>query len=159
MFVTVDLFRSVSVSALFALIFFAGSFQANAQKKSEAPAKLGTVSVCKEIDDDWKCVGESTTWEANKKFNVLFINPDPMKGEFIGIIFHKQLPDGKDGDFLYEFQQNIGSGNRKYATTEAPFYLPVGVYTIYIVAWDKRDSLYHKGNFTDHFAKMTLTVK
>ena len=144
---------------VFSLVLLTGSLQVNAQKKPEIPAKAGTVSVCKEIDDDWKCVGESATWEANKRFNVLFVNPDPMKGEFIGIIFHKQLPDGKDGDFLYEFQQNIGTGNRKYATTEAPFYLPAGVYSIYILAWDKRDSLYHKGKFTDYFAKMTLTVK
>jgi hypothetical protein len=128
-------------------------------KPAAAKPGDGKVSVCKEIDDDWKCVGESTEWGANQKFNVLFINPTPMTGEFIGIIFHKQLPDGKDGDFLYEFQQNIGSGNRKYATTEAPFYLPAGKYTIYIVQWDKRDSLYHKGNFTDYYAKTTLTVK
>ena len=119
----------------------------------------GQVSVCKEIDDDWKCVGEAATWEANKKFNVLFINPIKVGVDFIGIIFHKQLPDGKDGEFLYEFQQQIGSENRKYATTEAPFYLPAGNYTIYIITWGKRETLVHNGNLTDYLAKMTLKVK
>lgn len=159
MFVRFNVIRTIGVSALFAFIFFADSFEANAQKKPEVATKAGAVSVCKEIDDDWKCVGESPTWEANKKFNVLFINPVAMGVDFIGIIFHKQLPDGKDGDFLYEFQQQIGADNRKYATTEAPFYLPAGTYTIYVTSWDKRDPLFHKGNFTDYFAKMTLKVK
>ncbi|MFT3743747.1 MAG: hypothetical protein QM785_05575 [Pyrinomonadaceae bacterium] len=152
------MFVKLSFLAVLAFIFLAGSLAADAQTKP-VPTKAGAVSVCKEIDDDWKCVGESTTWEANKKFNVLFINPVAMGVDFIGIIFHKQLPDGKDGDFLYEFQQQIGSDNRKYATTEAPFYLPAGKYTIYVTSWDKRDPLYHKGNFNDYFAKMTLTVK
>lgn len=128
-------------------------------KPAPPPSDRGTVSVCKEIDDDWKCVGESPEWKANERFNVLFLNPTPIKFTFIGIIFHKQLPDGTDGDHLYEFQQNMGEGNRKYATTESPFYLPAGTYTIYIVQWDKRDALYKKGNFKDPLAKMTLKVK
>jgi hypothetical protein len=72
------------------------------------------------------CVGESKEWEANKKFDVLFINPVKVGVDFIGIIFYKQLADGKDGDFLYEFQQQIGTENRKYATVNSGFYLPVG---------------------------------
>lgn len=146
----------VFVTALFVVMGSA----VNAQTKTDKPEmKAGMVSVCKEIDDDWKCVGESATWEANKKFNVLFINPVGVNADFIGIIFHKQLPDGKDGEFLYEFQQQIGSGNRKYATTEAPFYLPAGTYTIYVITWGKRETMVHNGNFTDYLAKMTLKVK
>lgn len=119
----------------------------------------GVVSICTTIDDDWKCVGESKEWEANKKFDVLFINPVKVGVDFIGIMFYKQLPDGKDGEFLYEFQQNIGAENRKYATVNSGFYLPAGTYTVYIISWGKRDSLYKKGNYTDYFAKTTLKVK
>jgi len=146
---------------LFALAsLFIAAIPIAAQPKSDRPPfRSGMVSVCTEIDDDWKCVGEAKEWTANKRFNVLFINPVAPGVSFIGIIFHKQLPDGKDGDFLYEFQQQIGDTNRKYATTEAPFYLPAGVYSIYILPWDKRDTLYHKGNFSDYYAKTTLTVK
>lgn len=132
-----------------------------AQTKPAPPTEpeRGTISVCKEVDDDWKCVGGSDTWGADQRFNVLFLKPTPMMTTFIGIIFHRQLPDGTDGDHLYEFQQNMGEGNRKYATTEAPFYLPAGTYTIYILQWDKRDTLYKKGNYKDYFAKTTLKVK
>lgn len=159
MFAGLIFIRTISISNLFVIIFVLSSLQAIGQKKADVPTKSGFVSVCKEIDDDWKCIGESASWEANKKFNVLFINPVAVGVDFVGIIFHRQLPDGRDGDFLYEFQQHIGADNRKYATIESPFYLPSGTYTLYITAWDKRDSLYHKGNFTDYFAKMTLKVR
>lgn len=146
------------IFALFLLIV--GSSQNFSQTKpAPPPTERGTVSVCKEIDDNWKCVGEADTWGVNQRFNVLFLHPTPIKFTFVGIIFHKQLPDGTDADHLYEFQQNMGEGNRKYATTEAPFYLPAGTYTIYILQWDKRDSLYKKGNYKDYLAKMTLKVK
>jgi len=90
---------------------------------------------------------------------VLFINPVKVGVDFIGIMFYKQLPDGKDGDFLYEFQQNIGADNRKYATVNSGFYLPAGTYSIYIISWGKRESLFKNGNYTDYFAKTTLKVK
>lgn len=128
-------------------------------KPAPADKPGGVVSVCTTIDDDWKCVGESKEWEANKKFDVLFINPAKVGVDFIGIIFYKQLADGKDGDFLYEFQQQIGTENRKYATVNSGFYLPAGTYTIYIVSWGKRDAMFKKGNLTDYFAKTTLKVK
>jgi hypothetical protein len=119
----------------------------------------GKVSICKEIDDDWKCVGESTEWPSNKSFKVLFINPVGVKGDFIGIIIHKQGPDGKDVSFVTEYQQNIGDGNRKYATVGDEIKLPAGVYSVYILSWDKHETLIHKGNFMDYLAKTTLTVK
>ena len=37
--------------------------------------------------------------------------------------------------------------------------LPAGVYSVYIIAWGKRETLEHRGNLTEYFAKMTLTVK
>ncbi len=156
----VKLTRYLETFAFLLCLTAVSAFETRGQVKAENPqAKEGLVSVCKEIDDDWKCVGEASPWEANKRFNVLFINPIPVTTDFIGIIFHKQLADGKDGEFLYEFQQQIGSGNRKYATTEAPFFLPAGTYTLYILSWGRRDTLVHKGNFTDYYAKITLKVK
>ena len=119
----------------------------------------GRVSICKEIDDNWKCVGESNQWEANASFNILFENPTPVGVDFIGIVFHKQGPDGKDVAFVSDYQQNIGETNRKYATVGDQLRLPAGVYSIYIVAWGKRETMEHRGNLTEYFAKMTLTVK
>jgi len=119
----------------------------------------GKVSICKEIDDNWKCVGESSQWAANAFFNVLFENPTPVGVDFIGIIFHKQGPDGKDVAFVTEYQQNIGETNRKYATVGNELKLPAGVYSVYIIAWGKRETMEHRGNLTEYFAKMTLTVK
>jgi hypothetical protein len=119
----------------------------------------GKVSICKEIDDNWKCVGESNQWAANVPFNVLFENPAPVGIDFIGIIFHKQGPDGKDVAFVTEYQQNIGETNRKYATVGDQLRLPAGVYSVYIIAWGRRETMEHRGNLTEYFAKMTLTVK
>ena len=119
----------------------------------------GKVSICKEIDDNWKCVGESNQWAANVPFNVLFENPVPLGIDFIGIVFHKQGPDGKDVAFVNDYQQNIGETNRKYATVGDQLRLPAGVYSVYIIAWGKRETMEHRGNLTEYFAKMTLTVK
>jgi hypothetical protein len=121
--------------------------------------KAGKVSVCKEIDDNWKCVGESAEWAANKSFNVLFVNPKPVGVDFIGIVIHKQSADGTDGDMVKEYEQNIGETNRKYATVGDEISLPAGTYTIYIISWGNRETMYHKGNFADYFAKTTLKVK
>ena len=122
-------------------------------------AGQGKVTVCKEIDDNWKCVGAANEWPANAPFNVLFENPTPAGVDFIGIIFHKQGPNGKDVEFVNEYQQNIGDQNRKYATVGDSFRLPAGVYSVYIIAWGKRETMEHRGNLTEYFAKTTLTVK
>jgi hypothetical protein len=123
------------------------------------PAGLGKLSICKEIDDDWKCVGESNQWPANTAFNVYFQNPGPVGVEFIGIVIHKQGPDEKDIEFINEYQQNIGEKNTKYATIGEMLKLPAGVYSVYIIAWGKRELLTHQGNFKEYFAKTVLTVK
>lgn len=122
-------------------------------------AGQGKVTVCKEIDDNWKCVGAASEWPANSPFNVLFENPTPSGVDFIGIIFHKQGPDGRDVAFVNEYQQNIGEPNRKYATVGDSFRLPAGVYSVYIIGWGKRETMEHRGNLTEYFAKTTLTVK
>lgn len=122
-------------------------------------AGQGKVSICKEIDDDWKCVGGSNEWKANTPFNVLFENPTPSGVDFIGIVFHKQGADGRDVDFINDYQQNIGEQNRKYATVGDSLSLPAGVYSVYIIAWGKRETMEHRGNLTEYFAKTVLTVK
>lgn len=119
----------------------------------------GKVSICKTVDDDWNCVGESTEWKANTGFDVLFKNPTPVGVDFIGIIFYQQGPDGKDVKFINEYQQNIGETNRFYATTNNMISLPAGKFSVYIIAWGKRETMMHNGNLTEYFAKMTLTVK
>jgi hypothetical protein len=119
----------------------------------------GKLTVCKEIDDNWKCVGTSSEWPANSPFNVLFENPTPSGVDFIGIVLFKQGADGRDVEFINEYQQNIGEKNRKYATVGDNFRLSAGVYSIYIIAWGKRETMEHRGNLTEYFAKTTLTVK
>jgi len=119
----------------------------------------GKVSICKTVDDNWNCVGESTEWKANAGFDVLFKNPTPVGVDFIGIIFYRQGPDGKDVEFINEYQQNIGDTNRFYATTNNMISLPAGKFTVYIIAWGKRETMMHNGNLKEYFAKMTLTVK
>src|ERR671939_636342 len=69
---------------------------APAQDKAAGSTPSGKVSICQEIDDDWKCVGQSSEWEADKPFNVLFENKGPVGVDFIGIVFYKQGADGKD---------------------------------------------------------------
>lgn len=148
--------RSVRLLALSALTTMFLSVAVAAQKTA---SPTGTVSVCKEIDDDWKCVGESAEWAANTNFNVLFVNSVPVGVDFIGIVFHKQGSDGKDVAFINEYQQQMDPKYRKYATVGDNFKLPAGTYSVYIISWGKRESLVHNGNFTEYFAKTTLKVK
>jgi hypothetical protein len=139
--------------------FEVGADTVGARAAGNTAAGQGRVSICKEIDDDWKCVGQSSQWAANMPFNVLFENPTPVGVDFIGIVFHKQGADGKDVEFVNEYQQDIGETNRKYATVGEMLRLPAGTYSVYIIAWGKRESLVHNGNLTEYFAKTTLTVK
>src|SRR5205085_9792570 len=110
-------------------------------------------------DDNWKCVGQSNRWAANSSFNVLFENPAPVGMDLIGIIFYKQGAGGKDVEFVNEYQQNIGDIGRKYATVGDELKLPAGTYSVYIIAWGKRDVVEHRGNLTEYFAKTVLRVK
>lgn len=139
--------------------FTVGEDTVGARAAGNTPAGQGRVSICKEIDDDWKCVGQSNQWAANSPFNVLFENPAPVGVDFIGIIFYKQAADGKDSEFINEYQQNIGETNRKYATVGDMLKLPVGTYSVYIIAWGKRELMMHNGNLKEYFAKTVLTVK
>jgi hypothetical protein len=134
---------------------------ARAQDKAaaKAPAAQGKVSICKEIDDDWKCVGQSNEWAANSPFNVLFENKGPVGVDFIGIVFYKQGADGKDVEFINEYQQNIGEKNSKYATVGDELKLPAGAYSVYVITWGKRELMMKNGNLTDYLAKTVLTVK
>lgn len=119
----------------------------------------GKVSICKTVDDDWNCVGGSDVWQANKGFDVLFKNPTPVGVDFIGIVFFKQGPDGKDVEFVNEYQQQIGEKNRMYATVNNEISLPAGTFSVYIISWGKRDLLVKNGNYKEYFAKSTVTVK
>ena len=139
--------------------FTVGEDKVGPRAVGNTAAGLGKVSICKEIDDNWKCVGEANQWPAREPFNVLFENPTPVGIDFIGIIFHRQGPDGKDVEFINEYQQNIGETNRKYATVGNELSLPAGVYSVYIIAWGKREVYEHRGNLKEYFAKTTLTVK
>ena len=139
--------------------FSVGEDTVGARAAGNTAAGQGKVSICKEVDDDWKCVGESSVWKAREPFNVYFKNPAPVGVDFIGIVFYKQGADGKDAEFVNEYQQQIGETNRLYATTGDQISLPEGVYTVYIIAWGKRELLMHNGNLTEYFARTTLTVK
>jgi hypothetical protein len=119
----------------------------------------GKVWICKSVDDNWNCVGGANEWKANAGFDVLFKNPAPVGVDFIGIIFYKQDASGKDVEFINEYQQNIGDKNRFYATGGNEISLPAGTYSVYVIAWGKREVMEHRGNLTEYFAKMTLTVK
>src|SRR5919107_3336251 len=122
-------------------------------------AGQGKVSICKEIDDDWKCVGQSSQWAANAPFNVLFENPTQVGVDFIGLVFYRRGADGKDVEFVNEYQQNIGMDSRRYATVGDELRLPAGTYSVYVIAWGKREVSEHRGNLAEYFAKTVLTVK
>ncbi len=147
----------LALLALCCSVLFASTAQAQDQAAGNAPS--GKVSICKEIDDDWKCVEQSSEWEADKPFNVLFENKGPVGVDFIGIVFYKQGADGKDVEHVNEYQQQIGEKNSKYATVGDMLKLPAGTYSVYVISWGKRELMMKNGNLTDYFAKTTLTVK
>jgi hypothetical protein len=139
--------------------FAVGADTKGPRAAGNTPSGQGRVEICKEIDDNWQCVGEAKQWPAHASFNVLFENPAPVGVDFIGIIFYKQGADGKDTEFVNEYQQNIGDKNRKYATVGDELRLPAGTYSVYIIAWGKREVMEHRGNLTEYFAKTTLSVQ
>lgn len=139
--------------------FAVGEDTVGARAAGNTAAGQGKVGICKEIDDDWKCVGQSNQWAANTPFNVLFENPSQVGVDFIGIVFYKRGADGKDVEFVNEYQQNIGTESRRYATVGHELKLPAGTYSVYIIAWGKREVLEHRGNLNEYFAKTVLTVK
>ena len=143
--------------SVFGSMLFVSAVQAQNKTPEKPPA--AKVSICKEIDDDWKCVGQSNEWKANSPFNVLFENQKPVGVDFIGIIFYKQGGDGKDAEFINELQADIGEKNSKYATVGDSLKLPAGIYSVYIITWGKRETLMKYGNFTEYLAKTVLTVK
>jgi hypothetical protein len=145
--------------SVYCSMLFVSTAQAQTKEAGKPAAVQGKVSICKEIDDDWKCVEQSNQWAANSPFNVLFENPVPVGVDFIGIVFYKQGADGKDVEFVNEYQQNIGETNRKYATVGDQLKLPAGTYSVYIIAWGKRELMMKNGNLTDYLAKTVLTVK
>lgn len=139
--------------------FAVGEDRVGARAAGNTAAGQGKVSICKEVDDNWKCVGQSNQWAANAPFNVLFENPAPVGVDFIGIVFHRRDVQGKDVAFVQEYQQNIGMDSRRYATVGNELRLPAGTYSVYIIAWGKRELMEHSGNLTEYFAKTVLTVK
>jgi len=152
--------KIITISLFFiALASFANTGLAQGPAKTKAG--LAQLTVCRDVDDNWNPVGPSDTWPANKTFNVLLISPTPFKADFIGFIIFKQGPDGKDVEFVNEWQQTVENAEkaRKYCTTEGLTSLPTGKYTLYAIDWTKREVSEHNGNLTDYFAKITLTVK
>lgn len=145
--------------SLYCSMLFVSTAQAQDNTTGKSPAGQGKVSICKEIDDDWQCVGQSNEWAANSPFNVLFENKGPVGVDFIGIVFYKQGADGKDEEFINEYQQNIGEKNSKYATVGDELKLPAGVYSVYIITWGKRELMMKRGNLTDYLARTVLKVK
>ena len=118
-------------------------------------SRIGTLRVCSEIDDNWKCVNESTTWKANTPFNLYVRLPQAISGLVAGWAIFKQLPDGTDGQFVEDLMQGT-NGRAAYRATTNGNTLPAGKYTIYSIAWANRATV---GNLTQYFAKTTLTVK
>ena len=151
--------KQIKYLVLFALFLFASDVQAQNKESDKTGEVKATVSICKEIDDDWKCVDQSNEWKANVPFNVLFENKKPVGVDFIGIVFYKQGKDGKDVEFINEYQQNIGEKNSKYATVGDELKLPAGIYSVYVITWGKRELMMKNGNYTEYLAKTVLTVK
>jgi len=115
----------------------------------------GKLMICSTIDDNWKCVGESTTWDAKKPFNMYVTLPEVIPGTVCGWAIFKQNPDGTDGQFVDDMMQGTQGRASKWATTNGN-YLPAGKYTIYSITWANRATV---GDLKEYFAKTTLTVR
>ncbi len=157
--------RVMKPIALITLIVWSGPIAIDGLRqqatKGNPKTSVAQLTVCREVDDNWNPLGAAETWPANKSFNVLLISPTPFKADFIGFVIHKQGPDGKDVEFVNEWQQTIENAEkaRKYCTTEGLTSLPRGRYSIYAIDWRKREPSEHRGNLSEYFAKITLTVK
>ena len=116
---------------------------------------IGKLMVCSEVDDNWKCLNESSTWAANKPFNLYVRLPQAIAGLTAGWAIFKQLPDGTDGVFVDDLLQGT-NGRAAYWATTGGHRLPAGKYTIYSISWSNRATV---GNLSNYFAKTTLEVR
>jgi hypothetical protein len=132
-----------------------------ARASGNQKANQAALTVCESVDGNWKAVGAATTWPAGKSFNVLLVADKPFRVSFIGFVIHKQDDKGTDVAFIDEWQQTIGEPEkfRMYATEGGMTSLKPGKYSIYAIDWAKREVGEHRGNLTDAFAKVTLTVE
>jgi len=141
------------------------STAATAAATATAPSVLGgnpdvSLTVCSSVDDSWKPVGAATTWKVNVPFNVLIVDKKPFNLDFLGIDIFRQGPDGKDSNFISEYQQQVSPPtSRKYATVDGLTTLQQGKYSVYVIDWRKRELGEHDGNFKEYLAKVTLTVQ
>jgi hypothetical protein len=115
----------------------------------------GKLMICSTIDDNWNCVGESTTWDSKKPFNMYVKLPEVIPGTVCGWAIFKQKPDGTDGQFVDDMAQGTQGKASKWATTNGNR-LPPGKYTIYSITWANRATI---GDLKEYFAKTTLTVQ
>ena len=107
---------------LFCLLILSATAKAQGNAAAASRADKGKVSICNEIDDDWKCVDESNQWVANKPFNVLFLNRQ--------LVFHRAslLQTGleRQGCRVYKrVPAEHRPANRKYATVGDELKLPL----------------------------------
>jgi hypothetical protein len=125
---------------------------------TEAAGKVGKLTICDHIDDDWKCVEALSPWPADRPFNILLELPQAIEIDFVGFVIHKRDEKGVDTDFVNEFNLLIQGKARLFATTEG-LRLPPGRYTVYGIYWDKRQVSEHTGNFKEYLGKTELIVK
>lgn len=156
---SVKLFRSALLCILAAAVFsLTAQAQNSATPAAIAQASTGKVTICDQINDDWKCVGATTPWPADKPFNILLELPKAIDVDFIGFVIHKRDEKGVDTDFVDEYMLTIQGNARLFATTEG-FRLPAGRYTVYGIKWSDRQLNFHPGNFKEYLGKTELIVK
>lgn len=146
---------------LFGLLACGGAARAQekpATAEAGAAAKVGKMTICDHIDDDWKCVEALSPWPSDRAFNILLELPAAIEIDFVGFVIHKRDEKGVDTDFVNEFNLLIQGKARLFATTEG-LRLPPGRYTVYGIYWDKRQVSEHTGNFKEYLGKTELIVK
>ena len=74
---------------------------------------------------------------------------------------YAQLTINKPGKYFVRMVNTLDR-SQVWATTDFTvgdeLKLPAGAYSVYIIAWGKREVLEHRGNLSEYFAKTVLTV-
>ena len=118
-------------------------------------AGIGRIMICSEVDNNWKCLNESTTSKANTSFNLYIVMPERIPGQTTGWMIYKANADGSDAQCVDQLLQGTNGPARYWATTNGNVLL-AGSYNIYSVNWTTRTT---SGNMKEYLGKTTLVVK
>jgi hypothetical protein len=156
--------RLVAVIIILAINFFIwpgniASTSANSKNLTPAQAaerNIGTITFCESIDDDLNPIKPATTFPIGSNLVFILNLPKPNGAKSVGFVVVKVDENGKDAEFINQYQVEVDPKWKTIATGEVLFDRP-GTYRVYAVDWEKYNQ--KDTDVAEYFAKQELSIK